>query len=234
MVGTRLSAPSSPNSPPLLARVATLAELTPTSRPPVTTTRHKDSRVFTCHLEPSHQLWCTVASHRRCSPASVLIGTALVKLPLPNACRGGHCLALPMRARSRVDRVYWHSPSYRVAHLGSDASPTSPPPAAKGQRHVHIASTQGCRSSHSLRHLRPCMHALMIGCGRAIPSTHPPSANTAIKGTILVHFVRATGFLSIGKSPPCFPRSLSTVADVDSPPHCLSLPLCRSWGPFIT
>jgi hypothetical protein len=171
MAGTRLSAPSSPNSPPLLARVATLAELPPTSRPTVTTPRHKDSRVFACHLESSHQLQCTVASHHRCSPASVLVGTALVKLPLPNVCRGGHCLALPARVRSRVDRVYWHSPSYRVAHLGFDASSTSPPPAAKGQRHVHIASTQGYRSSHSLRHLCPCMHTLMIGRSRAIPST---------------------------------------------------------------
>jgi hypothetical protein len=95
-----------PQFPSSARRVATLAELPPTSRPPVTTPRHKDSRVFACHLEPSHQLQCTVASHHRCSPASVLVGTALVKLSLPNVCRGGHCLALPARVRSRVDRVY--------------------------------------------------------------------------------------------------------------------------------
>jgi hypothetical protein len=249
-VRTRLSAPS---SPPLLTCMATLVELPPTSRPPVTTPRHNDSRVFACHLEPSHQLRCVVASHRRCSPAFVLVGVALVgfwsrllgdevleqvaplvKLPLPNACRGGHCLALPTCARSCIDRVCWHSMSYRVAHLGSDASSTSPPPAAKGQCHARVASTRGCRSSRSLCHLRLCMNALMTGRGRAIPSTPSTLAHIAIKGTFPMHFVHATGFLSVGKSPPHFPRSLSAMADMDSPPHCLSLPLCRSRGPFNT
>jgi hypothetical protein len=96
---------------PLLCstRVATPAELPPPSRPPVTTPRHKDGHVFACHLEPSCQLRCTMESHHRCPPASTLIGAAPVGFqsrplgdevleqaaPLPNACRGGHCLALP-------------------------------------------------------------------------------------------------------------------------------------------
>jgi hypothetical protein len=86
---------------------------------------------------------------------------------------------------------------------------------------------------------RACM--LLIGRGRALavkvePShpSHTPSAHPAIKGTYPVHFVRATGFLSVGKSPPHFAHSPSAAADVDNPPHCLSLPLCRSQGPFIT
>jgi hypothetical protein len=48
-----------------------------------------------------------------------------------------------------------------------------------------------------------------------------------------VHFVYATIFLSVGKSPPRFPHSLSAAADMDIPPHCLFLPLCRSQNPFI-
>jgi hypothetical protein len=120
-----------------------------------------------------------MASHHRCPPASALVGAApvgfwsrslseevleqaapLAKLPLPNACRGGHCLALLTCSRSHVDRVRWHSPSCRVAHLRSDAPSTSPPPVAKGQHHVHVASTRGCRSSHSLCRLRSRVHVL--------------------------------------------------------------------------
>jgi hypothetical protein len=61
--------------------------------------------------------------------------------------------------------------------------------------------------------------------GRAVPScpSHPPSAHTSIKGTFPVHFVRVAGFLSVGKSPPCFPCSLSVAANMDSPPHSPSL-----------
>jgi hypothetical protein len=54
------------------------AELPPTSRPPVIIPRHKDGRVFAYHLEPSHRLWCAMASHHRCPPASALVGAALV------------------------------------------------------------------------------------------------------------------------------------------------------------
>jgi hypothetical protein len=78
---------------------------------------------------------------------------------------------------------------------------------AKGQRHVCVASTRGRHNSRSLRRLRPRMHALLTGRGRALaakaePScpSHPPSALAAIKGTFSVHFVRATGSLSVGKS----------------------------------
>jgi hypothetical protein len=104
------------------AREATPVELPPTSRPPVTTLRHEDSRVCACHLELSRLSWCVVASHRRCPPASALVGAAsigfrsrplddeaqvasLAKLPLPNACCEGHRLVLPPRAHSRIDRV---------------------------------------------------------------------------------------------------------------------------------
>jgi hypothetical protein len=134
--------------------------------------------VCTYHFEPSHQLWCVVASHHRCLPA--IVGVALVefqsrplgdkvlkqaaplaKHPLPNACPGGHCLALPLRAHSRADRVRWHSPSCRVAHLGFDAPSISPPPTAEGQHHARIASMRGRCSSSSLRRLRPRMDALL-------------------------------------------------------------------------
>jgi hypothetical protein len=177
--------------------------------------------VCACHLEPSHRLRCAVASHRRWPPVSALIGTAPVgfrgqplgdealeqatpldKPPLPNACRGGHCLALPARVRSRVDRVHWHFPSCRVARFNFNAPSTSPPPAAKGQRHACVASTRGCRSSCSLRRLRPRVRALL---------SRPSVSRRRV-----------------------FPDPLSAAADVDSPSHCLSLPLCRSWGPFIT
>jgi hypothetical protein len=120
---------SSPKFPPhLLARVTTPAELPPTSRPPVTTSRLKDVCVCACPLEPSHRLRCAVASHHRCPPASALVSAApigfrgrplgdevleqaapLAKLPLPNACRGGHRLVLPTRTRSHVGRVRWPS-----------------------------------------------------------------------------------------------------------------------------
>jgi hypothetical protein len=120
----------------------------------------EDARVCACHLEPLCQLWCVVASHHLCPTVSALIATVpvrfqsrllsdevleqaapLAKLPLPNACRGGHRLALPTCTRSRLDWVCWHSPSGRVAHLGSDAPSTSPPSAAKGQCHARVAST---------------------------------------------------------------------------------------------
>jgi hypothetical protein len=145
-------------SPPLLARVATPAKLPTMGQPPITTPRHKDGRVFTCHLESSRRPRCTVASHHRRPHASALVGdapvrfrsrslsdkaleqaTMLAKLSLPNACRGGHRLALPVRARSRVDRVRWHSPLCHMACLSSDAPSTSPPPAAKGQCHARVA-----------------------------------------------------------------------------------------------
>jgi hypothetical protein len=147
-------------SPPLLARVATHAKLPATGWPHITTPHHKDGRVFTCHLEPLRLLWCVVASRHHCSPASALVSAApvgfwsrplgdevleqaapLAKFPLPNACRGGHRLELPVRPCSHVGRVHWHPPSCRVARLGSDAPSTSPPPAAKGQHHAHVAST---------------------------------------------------------------------------------------------
>jgi hypothetical protein len=172
------------------------------------------------HLEPSRRLWCVVASHHRCLPASALIGAAsvgfwsrplgdevleqaapLAKLPLPNVCRGGHRLALPTRARSCVDWVRWHPPLCRVACLGSDAPSTSPSPAAKGQCHARIASMRGCRSSHSLRHLCLCVHALLTWHDQALAAraepfgpSHPPSVQATIKGTFPMHFVRATGF----------------------------------------
>jgi hypothetical protein len=79
--------------------------------------RHEDAHVCACHLEPSRRLRCTMASHHSCPPMSALVGAASVgfrsrslsdkaleqaaplgKLPLPNACRGGHHLALPPRA----------------------------------------------------------------------------------------------------------------------------------------
>jgi hypothetical protein len=182
---------------------------------------HEDAHMCSCHLEPSHQLRCTVASHHRCPPASALITAAsvglqsrplgdevleqaapLAKLPLSNVCRGGHRLALPTRMRSRVDWVRWHSPSCRMASLGSDAPSTSPPPAAKGQRHARVASTQGYRSSRSLHHLRPRVHVLLTWRDRALaaraePShpSHPLSAHATIKGIFPVHFVHATGFV---------------------------------------
>jgi hypothetical protein len=124
-----------------------------------------------------------VCPHRRCAGRLRPLGdevleqaAPLAKLLLPSACRGGHRLALPPRARSRVDRVRWHSPSCRVTRLGSDAPSTSPPPTAKGQRHARVASTRGRRSSSSLRRLRPRARATDMArsstsCqGRAIPS----------------------------------------------------------------
>jgi hypothetical protein len=99
---------------------------------------------------------------------------------------------------------------------------------------------RGHHNSHSLRCMHPCVRVLLTEHGRALavkaePShpSHPPSTHVAIKGTFPMHFVRATGFLSVGKPPPRFPHSLSTAADKDSPPHYLFLPLCRSRGPFI-
>jgi hypothetical protein len=128
-----------------------------------------------------------------------------------------------------------------VARLSSDAPSTSPPPAAKGQCHACVASTQGRRSSRLLRRLCPHVHTLLTGRGRALAAkaelshpSHPPSTHLAIKGTYPVHFVHATGFLSVSTSPLRFPRSPSAMTDMDSPPHYLSLPLCRSQGPFIT
>jgi hypothetical protein len=147
-------------SPPLLAHMATPTKLSAMGWPPITTLRHKDGHVSTCHLGPSRRLWCTVASHHHCPPASALVDAApvgfrsrplgdevieqvasLAKLPLLNACHGGHSLVLPVHACSRVGRVRWHPPSCRVARLGFDAPSTSPPPAAKGQRHARVAST---------------------------------------------------------------------------------------------
>jgi hypothetical protein len=218
--GARLSALLPRIPPPMLTHVATPAELSPPSRPPITTSRLKDVRMSACPLEPSRRLRCTVASHHRCPPASTLVGAApvrfrgrplgdevleqaapLAKLPLPNACRGGHRLALPARARSHIGRVRWHLPSCRMARLDSDALFTSPPPAAKGQRHACVASTRVCRGSHSLCRLCPRMHALLTLRVRALaamdePShpSHPPSARVAIKGTSPVHCVRASGF----------------------------------------
>jgi hypothetical protein len=58
--------------PPLLAHVATPAKLSATGRPPVTTPRHKDGRVFICTL--SHHVNCGVLWHpitaARCSAAA--------------------------------------------------------------------------------------------------------------------------------------------------------------------
>jgi hypothetical protein len=169
-----LPTPSSPNSPLCSARVATQAKSPLMSRPAVTTPRHNDSRVFACQPESSSQLRCTKVSHHHCPPVSSLISATPVrfrsrplsdevleqaapqaKLPLPNACSGGHCLALPTHVHSHVDRVCWHSPLCHMARLGSDAPSTSPPLAAKGQRQACIASTRGHRSSRSLRRLHP-------------------------------------------------------------------------------
>jgi hypothetical protein len=120
-------------SPPLLAPVATTAKLPVMGWPPITTPRHKDGRLSTCHLVPSHRLRCTVTSHHRCPPASAPVDTVpvrfssrplddevleqatlLAKLPLPNACRRGHCLALPTHACSHVGRVRWRPLLRRV------------------------------------------------------------------------------------------------------------------------
>jgi hypothetical protein len=176
--------------------------------------------VYACHLEPLCRLWCVVASHHLCPTVSALIATVpvrfqsrllsdevleqaapLAKLPLPNACRGGHRLALPTCTRSRLDWVCWHSPSGRMAHLGSDAPSTSPPSAAKGQCHARVASTRGHRSSRSLHRLRPHMHVLLTWSDRVLAAkakssrpTHPLSAHASIKGIFPVHFVCATGF----------------------------------------
>jgi hypothetical protein len=188
-----------------------------------------------------------MASHHRCPPASALVGTApvgfwsrplgeevleqaapLAKLPLPNACRGGHCLALLTCSRSHVDRVRWHSPTCRVARLGSDAPSTSPPPVAKGQHHVRVASTRGCHGNHSLRHLRSRVHVLQTWRDRALaaraePSrpSHPPSAHAAIKGTFPIHFVRTTGFAvhryGCHRFRPCFCDRL-TIGRPNQPP----------------
>jgi hypothetical protein len=145
---------------------------------------------------------------------------------------------LPTRARRCVDKVLWHSPPCCVACFGSGAPSTSPPLAAKGQRHACVASTRGRRSNRSLCRLRPRMRTLLTGHGRVLAAkaepSHPPSTHATIKGTFPVHFVCAADLLSVGKSPPHFSRSMFAAADVDSPPHCLSLPLCRSRGPFTT
>jgi hypothetical protein len=136
--------------------------------------------VCACHLEPSCRLRCDVASHQRCPPASTIVGAAPVrfwsrplgdevleqaapldKLQLPSACHGGHHLALPAHMHSPVDRVRWHFPSCHVARLGSDAPSTSPPPVAKGQCHARVASMRNHRSSRSLCHLCPRLHALL-------------------------------------------------------------------------
>jgi hypothetical protein len=161
------------------------------------------------HLELLRRVRSDVASHHCCPPSSALVAAVpvrfwsrllsdevieqaalLAKLSLSNACRGGHRLALPTCARSHVDKVRWHSLSCRVARLGSDALSTSPPLAAKGQCHACIASTRGHRSSRSLRHLRPRVHALLTWRNRALaakaePSrpSHPPSTHATIKGT---------------------------------------------------
>jgi hypothetical protein len=109
--------------------------------------------------------------------------TPLDKFLLPNVCRGGHRLALPAHVHSHVGGVHWHLTSCRMAHLGSGAPSTSPPPAAKRQRPTCVASMRVCCSSCSLHRLRPCMHALLALHGRALaakaePSrpSHPPSA----------------------------------------------------------
>jgi hypothetical protein len=70
--GPLVSSLSPQISPPLLARVATPAKLPVMGRPPVTI----PSPSVTCNVEPSHQLWCVVASHHRCPPMSALVGTA--------------------------------------------------------------------------------------------------------------------------------------------------------------
>jgi hypothetical protein len=120
-------------SPPLLARVATTAKLLVMGWPPITTPRHKDGRLSTCHLVPSRRLRCAVTSHHRCPPASALVGTVpvrfwsrplsdevfeqaalLAKLPLQNACHICHCLALPTHACSRVGRVRCRPSLHRV------------------------------------------------------------------------------------------------------------------------
>jgi hypothetical protein len=49
---------------------SSLAKFLSTDRPPVTTPRHKDDRVSTCHLEPLCRLRCAVASHHRVPPVS--------------------------------------------------------------------------------------------------------------------------------------------------------------------
>jgi hypothetical protein len=224
--------------------VATPAKLPLTSRPPVTTPRHNNSHVFACHTKLSHRLRCVVVFHHRCPPVSALVGAAqaapLAKLLLPNACRGGHCLALPPRTCSRVDRcastphrATWlvSAPMLRPLHhlqqLKDNARRAFPP-------HEVIAAAAHCAiGTHECALLTGHGRALAVKAELSHPS-HPPSAHAAIKGTFPVYFVCATGFLSIGKSPLHFPCSLSAVADVDSPPHYLSLPLYRSWGPFIT
>jgi hypothetical protein len=113
-----------PQSPLLRARVSSPAKFPSTGQPPITTPRHKDGRVFTYNLESSRQLRCAMASHHRCPTASALVAAAsiefrsrplsdevleqaapLAKLPLPNACHGGHRLALHARARSHIVRV---------------------------------------------------------------------------------------------------------------------------------
>jgi hypothetical protein len=164
-------------------------------------------------------LWCPIAATRLCLPSSTL-----------------------RRLNFGADHsTTKSSPLSCVARLGSDAPSTSPPLAAKGQCQACVPSTRGHHISCSLHRLCLRVYALLIGHGRALaakaePScpSHPPSTHTAIKGTFPIHFVYTTGFLSVGMSPPHFPHSLSAAANVDSPPHCLSLPLCRSWGSLIT
>jgi hypothetical protein len=69
MTGTHLSGLSPPN-PPLLLPVwqsrPNCRHQVSHSSPPLCC---EDARGCGCHLESSHQLWCNVASHRRCPPA---------------------------------------------------------------------------------------------------------------------------------------------------------------------
>jgi hypothetical protein len=66
----RRSVPSQTRPLPLLAHMATPAELPSMSQPPVTTSRLKAVRVCACPPEPSCRLWCAVTSHRCCCSAT--------------------------------------------------------------------------------------------------------------------------------------------------------------------
>jgi hypothetical protein len=94
-------------SPPLLARMATPTKLPVTGRPPITTSCHKDGRVFTATLSSRvgcSAPWCPVTVARLRLPSSALRRS--------DVCCGGHRLALPMCSCSHIARVHWH-PSLR-------------------------------------------------------------------------------------------------------------------------
>jgi hypothetical protein len=118
--------PSLPPIPLLCsARVATEAELPPTSRPPITTSTPQCSHLCTHTLEPSHHsliLYGITSALRLLTlplslrqPGMLLQGlddealeqaASLAKLQLPKASRAGRRLALPARVHSRVGRVH--------------------------------------------------------------------------------------------------------------------------------